>query len=312
MQCVRPFTLVEQDNMIVPCGKCIACRIKKRQEWAMRMLHERESWQDSLFLTLTYSDEFVPVGQHGLLTLKKEHLQLFFKRLRHHLRIQYSLYNTSGRRRPLKRYFHFPLKYFACGEYGEETERPHYHAIIFGLSQFKDHRFVIQKCWPYADWTNRFIAVNSFGNAEADSIQYVSKYLNKKYSGDYGMSLYEDAGREPVFKLASNGIGREWCINHADQVEQNKFVSLNGVKLSLPRYYIDLLGLDISDLKAMSREKEELLMRSIIGHDCTLEEVYRYFTTEDLHTVYDTIYNGNVQREKNLDAKTKMFNSKKI
>jgi hypothetical protein len=311
MQCTSPITLVEQDNMIVPCGKCLSCRIKKRQEWAMRMLHERDSWKDSLFLTLTYDNDHLPIGSKGLPTLKKEHLRNFIKRIRHHLRIQYFMYKP-GTKKPLKRYFEYKLRYFACGEYGEETQRPHYHAIIFGLSQFGEHRELIKKQWPYCDWKNRTIEQNCFGSAEPDSMRYVSQYIDKKFNNDYGQEIYEDLGREPVFKFASNGIGRDWCLKNEYNIIKKKYLTMNGTKLSLPRYYINLLGLDISDLKQLAREKEKRIMNSIIGSELSLEEVYRYLTTEEVKHIDGVLKKQSLQRDKNVIASLKNKKSKKM
>ncbi len=295
MQCTNPFTLVDQGNMIVPCGKCIACRIKKRQEWAMRMLHERSVWKDSVFITLTYDDLSMPFGLKGLPTLRKAHLQKFMKRLRYYL--------AKDDRK---------IKYFACGEYGEETERPHYHAIIFGMSQFGDDRCLIKGNWPYCDWKNSSIERFSFGCAEADSIRYVSQYIDKKYNGSYADEIYGDLGREPVFKLASNGIGREWCICNEDNIIDVGNCTMNGVPLSIPRYYIDLLGMDISEQKKEAREKEELIMRSILGADMTLEEVYRYLSTAEVKRVDCALKKSASQRDKDLSTKVDLKRSKKI
>ena len=61
-----------------PCGQCIACRLRKRQEWTFRILLEMRSYQYSYFVTLTYNDEVIP--EKG--SLRKKDLQLFLKRLR--------------------------------------------------------------------------------------------------------------------------------------------------------------------------------------------------------------------------------------
>ena len=86
------------------------CRIALSREWATRVLHESDYWDHSCFTTLTYNNEHLP--KDG--SLHKDELQKFFKRLRKYL----------GDRK---------MKYFACGEYGDEGHRPHYHAILFGI-----------------------------------------------------------------------------------------------------------------------------------------------------------------------------------
>ena len=71
------------------------------------------------------------------------------------------------------------IRYFACGEYGDRTARPHYHAIVFGLSLSSDDKQMVKDSWPFCDWSNCSIARNSFGMAEPDSISYVAQYIDK-------------------------------------------------------------------------------------------------------------------------------------
>ena len=84
MRCTKPVRLMHlnhveyPDGLLVPCGKCLACRIARRQEWSMRVIHELSGYKDAVFLTLTYSDEFLP--DHGSLVVAD--LQKFIKRLR--------------------------------------------------------------------------------------------------------------------------------------------------------------------------------------------------------------------------------------
>ena len=127
MHCINPVTLnryehrralkiVTEQGMTVPCGKCIACRKAKAREWTLRMLHELDTSRDATFLTLTYDDDSLHVSPNtGFASLCKRDLQLFFKRLRRAL---------PG----------LPLRYFSVGEYGDNTLRPHYHAIMYNLS----------------------------------------------------------------------------------------------------------------------------------------------------------------------------------
>ena len=93
---------------MVGCGQCIHCRANRRREWVLRILLELEKHEFNTFLTLTYDDVHLPADQ----SLKTEHLTNFFKRLRYKV--------------------DYPIRYYAVGEYGEETERPHYHVALFG------------------------------------------------------------------------------------------------------------------------------------------------------------------------------------
>ena len=129
----------------VPCGQCHGCRLERSRQWALRCVHEAQLHDQSSFITLTYDDEHLPEGA----TLVKRDFQLFMKRLRKALH-------------PIK------IRYFMCGEYGENAfqgtfsqdkrrratqekhlqqykisalGRPHYHAIIFGYD-FPDREYL--------------------------------------------------------------------------------------------------------------------------------------------------------------------------
>ena len=108
-------------KVIVPCGRCTGCRLKYAAQWAMRCMHESQLHSRNSFITLTYNNENLPADK----SINKEEMQKFFKRLRK------KLGNNS-------------IRYFACGEYGDKTSRPHYHAIIFG-EDFSNDRTVHTK-----------------------------------------------------------------------------------------------------------------------------------------------------------------------
>ena len=91
------------------CGRCIGCKIERSRQWSIRIMHESMLWDMNSFTTLTYNDEHLPDE------LKKKHVQAFFKSLRKTL-------ERKGRGK---------IRYYAVGEYGDRTKRPHYHLCIF-------------------------------------------------------------------------------------------------------------------------------------------------------------------------------------
>lgn len=108
----------------VGCGKCLLCRQRRGFEVGIRARCEAACYgeQDSCFITLTVDDEHMSkVFPEGI--LRHEPWQLFAKRLR----------KKIG-----------PFRFLMCGEYGDHTKRPHYHAIVFG------HNFVDGKCGEYS------------------------------------------------------------------------------------------------------------------------------------------------------------------
>lgn len=203
----------------MPCGKCRACLAARSREWALRLLHELDYHSDAVFVTLTYDDQWLP----GDGSLERDAFPAFIKRVRSEL--------------PDRR-----LKYYMCGEYGGQTGRPHYHAIIFGLGACLHCRCcskagrrggrapgentdcsVLESCWPFGHV--------DVGMVEPASIRYVAGYLGKN-AGEV-----EYGGREPCFSLKSQGIGLKWLMDHLEEVERDFGIRTKNGIVGLPRYY---------------------------------------------------------------------------
>lgn len=221
----------------LPCGQCIACRLARSREWAVRCTHEAQLYDDNCFLTLTYNDANLPADG----SLRRDDLTKFFKRLR-------------------KRYPH-SIRYFACGEYGEKFQRPHYHAILFNhdfqdKKLFKTGKFPLyvseslMELWPFG---HSIVAGFSF-----ESAAYTARYCVKKVTGKNADQHY--AGRSPEFSAMSRrpGIGYDFFIKYYDDiVNHDRVVSRGGHSSKPPRYYDKLLaGCDIELLEA-NKEKRK-------------------------------------------------------
>lgn len=297
MQCTKPIrikhgkhhsAIKHTDGLLVPCGRCIACRIQKRKEWSLRMLHEKESWNDTIFVTLTYSDKHLPANN----SLVKKHLQDFFKRLRRDL---------NGR----------SIKYFACGEYGDNTHRPHYHAIIFGLSLKREDKQLIIDNWPWCDWSQPSIRRKSFGRAEADSIRYVAQYIDKKFTGEKAQEEYVRKNRDPVFRILSLGIGARYADSNSHQLKTDLCCMFRGKKHALPRYYVKRLALSGSeDLKAKALERDCEIVEHRTGVYINSDTLYVHGSLEDNLKYDDKRTKARKQHELNLTAKVQIKQSK--
>jgi len=115
MECLFPVVQDEENAGVRtlfnrPCGYCEACRLTYRQTWAARIQLEAQCHAENIFVTLTYDQDHLPDPPQ----LVPDHLSAFVKRLR-------------ARFAPLQ------FRFFACGEYGSRTLRPHYHVVLFGL-----------------------------------------------------------------------------------------------------------------------------------------------------------------------------------
>lgn len=153
----------------LPCGQCMNCRVNKQRAWTARILLEWLVQPQAVFVTLTYSDDKLPLTVEAVPTLRANDLAKCWKRLR-----------RSGA----------ALRYFACGEYGNQTQRPHYHAVIFGLGP--EHEGFINERWDQG-----FVQVADLVPARA---AYCAQYTLKKMT-----KLDDDrlGGREPEFMRVS-------------------------------------------------------------------------------------------------------------
>lgn len=195
----------------------------------MRLLHELNYWRDYSFLTLTYSEDSLPVvggpfDSRG--TLCRRDFTLFIKRLRKLIA-------------PRK------LKYYACGEYGKTTLRPHYHAILFGVSDSR----VIEKAW-----SKGFVKVLP---VSVETFRYVTSYIDKGDSWSRQKLYYNSYGLEVPFKAQSTRLGRDYAIQHEHSLRRKLFLTLNGITYGLPRYYRKVLGITQDDYFDLVRRMNE-------------------------------------------------------
>lgn len=172
MLCKKPYKI---NGINCPCQKCMPCRFNSRRKKTARIILESKSYEKNCFITATYSDEFVPLTSGGLPTLSIRDHQLFLKSLR--------------RRLPPS-----SLRYYIVGEYGETTQRPHYHAALFGIGP--DSQALVQDSWGKG-----FVHV---GDLETESAQYIAGYVTKKMTSPLDPRLN---GRFPEYARSSNRGG---------------------------------------------------------------------------------------------------------
>ncbi len=277
--------------MKVACGQCIGCRIGRRKEWAARIMHEASQYDTNSFLTLTYREEsdctkkqrnhgyHLPVSK----SLVKKHHQDFMKRLRQQFK---------NRR----------IRYYQCGEYGDENDRPHYHSCLFNLS-FDDEQLysenhgntlytsqTLQDLWRYGFAT--------IGNLTFESASYVAGYILSKITGTRADDHYlrtTDEGRDywlqPEYATMStgttkgDGIGSGWFKDYHEDVFPADDMPIPGVGIvrGIPRYYQELYA----DIDPQSLE-EVLNVRKQFA--ASHPELY---TKQHLHSQY-LIYKANM------------------
>lgn len=221
----KPST-ANAEAIMIPCTKCVGCRTSKAQEWALRCTLELHDHEHAAFVTLTYCDKYCPP------TLTKRDLVLWFKRFR----------KALGANRP--------IRYFASGEYGELTQRPHYHALVFGASEAD--RALIDRAWTTRTKKGRgsrkapraSIGRTSVSRVTPAHVSYVAGYTQKKLNDELHtrhLRVDPDTGEAyywvpPFIEMSRGGHGIGGKARQHVQSWQD-YAVLNGNKIAVPRYY---------------------------------------------------------------------------
>lgn len=221
----------------IACKQCMGCRVDTAREWATRCLHEAQTEQElgngSSFLTLTYSEEHLPKDWG----LHVSDLQDFFKRLRKCLK---------GKR----------ISYYAVGEYGERTLRPHWHVLLFGedfaadripigMNEHGDRKYIspwLQRAWGKGQ--------TELGAISSASATYVTKYVTVRKTGKEAERAYSRSAGEKRWRVRAEfavmskrpGIGKRWFDRwNSDVYPADSLRDGAGRRQRTPRYYDRLL-----------------------------------------------------------------------
>lgn len=275
--CFTPLTVRQKLNpnvsVAVPCGRCVECYARRVSGWSFRLMQEAKVSTSAWFVTLSYDTRFVPISDNGYLTLSRTRkkwneskkkwkhvgsdLQNFFKRLRK--------LHPDG----------VSLRYYACGEYGDKTHRPHYHIILFNA-----RIELIEKAWCIDG-----VALGNikFGDVNGASIGYTLKYMSKAQK----VPMFDGDDRVAEFAVMSKGLGANYLTNdavwwHLADLENRMHLTLpDGRKVAMPRFYKDKLYMDYqrSVIAAKSRIKME---QKFLEEDAKLTDADRRNKVEDV------------------------------
>lgn len=254
---------VVRDWIPVPCHRCEDCLLKHSREWANRCMMEYAFYEPSecWFLTLTYDDEHVHPkfwshnsddGANGvfLYTLEPSDLQKFWKRLRIHAERDEECFRK--------------IKYFACGEYGSNTFRPHYHAIVFGIpwidiqpwERSKSGHVLFRSPVLENIWKKGIVCVSP---VTWNTCAYTARYTLKK-AGGRDKQFYYDLGLEPEYVVMSRrpGLGRDYYDMHKNHIYEFDEIILEGDKVAMkakpPKYFDSLYEAENPDAYANIKE----------------------------------------------------------
>lgn len=212
----EPYT-----GLQVPCGTCILCREEQARQTAVRITHEATCHAANSFITLTYNNANLP--KYG--SLDYGHLEKFWKRLRKQIG---------------------ELRYYAVGEYGDRTFRPHYHACIFG-HDFTENAVIVQDT-PHRLWINHELTRCwglgdvKVGALTFETARYTASYVTKKLrSKQRYVRIDEDTGeliavQQPKARMSRN-LGKDWWLQWGHQVTDHDYVVINGTEQKPPKAY---------------------------------------------------------------------------
>lgn len=280
------------DWVPIPCGRCDECRLAKSREWANRLVMEMKYAPSAYFLTLTYDNTHAPPSysvdpgtgdEFPVLTLRKEHVQKWLKRLRKAFSAHYGSPVPFNAEDPSTWYDDRRVRYYLCGEYGSKTFRPHYHVILFSPSipdadfttpkgKTETGNFYYNSEWLNKTWSDEdgLIGYITYSEVNWNTCAYVARYcLKKRYGAE--SDFYTVHNIEPEFSLQSSrpGIGWQYYMEHPDLL-QYEYITLGtekeGLKFAPPRYFRKLqeryYGEDHrkAERLALARKRDEALL----------------------------------------------------
>lgn len=263
-----------RDYVEIKCGKCLQCKLDRSKQWADRLMLEALDYEYNWFTTFTYDDDHVPVVEYvnkngevkELKTLRYKDFQDFMKRLR-------------------KKFPDIKIKYLCCGEYGETTLRPHYHAIIFNLKlddikptgevNFRNELYYESKTLTDL-WSNGFVIL---GKCDWNSAAYCVNYTIKNQFTNFE---FEEYGLEKPKLKCSQGLAKnQYELNKDIFIEYGSMYlsTSNGSKKITTSRYFDNHFLDENELEMLQSKRKEYasysqsLLESQTDHN--IEEIRR-------------------------------------
>lgn len=214
--CVSPvYKVINGRWLPLGCGGCPDCKRKRIDAWVFRMLQEEKRSTSAHFITLTYDSAHVPISTNGYMTLTKGPSNCF----------------TRFMKRLRKLCPHDQIKYYACGEYGENRSRPHWHAIVFNVSDENAYK----QAWSL---DGCLIGRVDVGTVTSKSIAYTCGYINKRKFA----TKHSRDDRVPEFSVMSKGLGENFVTPAISRYYQSDLSRMyltkeGGDRIAMPRYY---------------------------------------------------------------------------
>lgn len=258
--CLTPV-LIKRDELVssFPCGNCEKCLKRRVSGWSFRLMQQEKISMSAYFLTLTYAPEKCPITKNGFMDLSKRDLQLFFKRLR---------FSQDKLDLP-------SIKYYAVGEYGGKSYRPHYHVILFNaqleimigkvLADLVARQVIpLDGYHPFRceQWPQGHV---TFGQVTAASVGYTMKYVSKPKR----IPVHRNDDRQREFALMSKRMGKSYVTEeiikwHKEDLLNRMYLTVeDGKKIAMPRYLKELIYTRMERSEIAGYQKGEIEKRML-------------------------------------------------
>lgn len=306
MICKHPFS---RGTAFFGCGQCLPCRINRARQWTWRQYLESLTHAENCFVTLTYDTKNI----RGDWALEPRALQLFLKRLR-------------------KRCGGKPIRYFAVGEYGEDSYRPHYHLSLFGVSgdsliddpagKLPPQRVAINQLnfrtggietiggVIHEEWGKGRVDVKEFNEATAAyCCGYVTKHLmDRKQGRVWNFPEFTRMSNRPGLGApAMATVGKTLSDNYTDwrTGDVPSFLLIGSRRVPLPRYLLAKLRQEagFSDEYVQALKSEKTYTQSL-----ELSSVFQNSPSFDLREAYNTTV---AQKIASTEGRYKIWQSKR-
>lgn len=233
----------------VPCGKCVACRRRRQQDWSFRVQKEAEFCRKNggsvYFVTLT---------------LDSDHLTYQVDKDTGEFSENPTLVTTeigSFMRKIRKKFGTESVRYFGCGEYGDHVTdnlRPHYHIVLF----LKEN-MTAESLRPYIDSSWKKGLILGVHPLTTKLAEYVAKYSMKRVGMDYSDRVAPFARMSLKPAIGSCYLSSPEC-NLYKQDESFVLWDYTGTSYAIPRYFRDrMYSKELIDSRRLSYERQQLI-----------------------------------------------------
>lgn len=274
----------------VPCKECAGCQEAYSKEWATRCMLEAARYEHNYFITLTYDEYHIPKNDELLNKKTGEVFENDNWEQGHLCPDHITKFNKDVREYWRTHYEHTGIKFYASGEYGGLTRRPHYHMIMFNLPiKLEDLKIykvknghILWNCDILTKiWDKGFVGL---AEVNWDTCAYTARYVMKKLKGKIEDEKYYENGMVPEFVRMSRrpGIGIDYFKEHMQEMYKNDEIILAGHAEKIqpvkpPKYYDrmfkDLEPKKMDEIKAIrKRIAEESTKMKNLNTDLTESE----------------------------------------